>query len=77
MRKLSKKTRWIIALLLLSLASRVLTFAPQLDNASTVAWGLSFAFLIAALVLAVMRLRDQRSSRQVPGPEDEGRPHGR
>lgn len=77
MRKLSKKTRWIIALLLLSLASRALTFAPQLDNASTVAWGLSFAFLIGALVLAIMRLRDQRSTRQTPGPDDEGTPHRR
>lgn len=65
---LSTKTRWIVALIILSIAVRGLTFVPQLDYGAVISWGLSLTFLIAALVLAVMRHRDQKRSERTHGP---------
>ncbi len=59
--RLSPKTRWILALLCLVVASQMLALVPGLHNFAVVLWGLSLAFLIGALVLAVMRHREERS----------------
>lgn len=58
--RISPKARWIVALLFLAIASQALVFAPSLHSVAAVFWGLSFAFLIGALVIAVMRFRDDR-----------------
>lgn len=59
--RLSMRTRWILAFLLLAIAAQALVFAPQLHNMAVLFWGLSFAFLICALVVAVRRRRESRS----------------
>lgn len=56
---MSKMTRWIVALLLLTAGLQLLTFVSALQNAVVVFWGLSFACLICALVLALRRQRTE------------------
>ena len=73
----STKTRWIIALIILAVAVRGLTFVPQLDYAAVISWGLSLACLIAALVLAVLRSREQKHSSDVDKPEYDADPSDR
>lgn len=60
----SLKTRWIVALLMLSVCSQALVLAPVLHDLSAVIWGLSFALLISALVLAVMRHGSERANKR-------------
>ncbi|GAA1853618.1 hypothetical protein [Brevibacterium marinum] len=55
------KARWIIALLFLAIASQALAFAPGLHDLTAVFWGLSFAFMVGALVVAVIRFREERT----------------
>lgn len=59
--RLSPKTRWIIALLFLAVGSQALAFAPGMRNIAAIAWGLSLAFLIGALVITEIRRREERS----------------
>lgn len=59
----SLTTRWIVGLLMLVVACQALAFAPVLRNAAVVFWGLSLAFTVGALVLAVTRLRTERTKK--------------
>ena len=53
----SRLTNWILALLMMAIACQALVFASGLRNFAALLWGLSLAFLIAALVLAVRQER--------------------
>ncbi|MDN6529509.1 MAG: hypothetical protein L0K67_10610 [Brevibacterium sp.] len=61
--RLSVTTRWIIALLMLVFACQALAAAPMLHNATTVFWGLSLLLLVGALILAIPRLRTERTKK--------------
>ena len=58
------KLRGIIALLFLVIVCQVLIHVPPLHDFVLVLWGLSFAFLLAALVLAVQRHRGTSHERR-------------
>ncbi len=53
----SRLTKWILALLMVAVACQALVFASGLHDFAALLWGLSLAFLIAALVLAVKQER--------------------
>jgi hypothetical protein len=58
----SKLTRWILALLMFSVACIALSQTPQLHDFATLLWFLNLGLMVAALVLAVIRSR-RRSPR--------------
>lgn len=57
----SPKTKWVLALLLLAVATQLLALAPGVHIAAVILWGVSFAGLIGALVIAVPRAREERT----------------
>lgn len=57
----SPKTRWILALLLLTVASQLLALAPGVHIPAVILWGVSCACLMGALIIAVLRRREERT----------------
>jgi hypothetical protein len=53
----TRLTKWILALLFLASVCQVLAPVPVAPYSALVFWGLSLAFLVTALVLAVRRRR--------------------
>lgn len=56
----TRPTRWILALLMLTVGAQALASVPIFPYSAIVLWGLSLTFLIVALVLAVRRARASR-----------------
>jgi len=53
----TRLTKWILTLLFLASVCQVLAPVPVAPYSAIVFWGLSLAFLVTALVLAVRRRR--------------------
>ncbi len=58
--RIARKTRWIVALLLLAIGSQALLFAPGMRSLAVVFWGISFVLLVTALVIAIQRYQSSR-----------------
>ncbi|WP_210603780.1 hypothetical protein [Brevibacterium oceani] len=55
----SKLTRWILALIMFSVACIALSQTSQLQSFAALLWFLSLVLMVTALVLAVVRSRRQ------------------
>ena len=64
----TRLTKWILALLFLASVCQVLAPVPVAPYSAIVFWGLSLAFLVTALVLAVRRRRGTRRVRTARYP---------
>jgi len=53
--RMTRSTRWILALIMMAIACQALVFVPVAAYSAIVFWGLSLVFLVAALVVAVKR----------------------
>jgi protein-S-isoprenylcysteine O-methyltransferase Ste14 len=68
----TRLTKWILALLFLASVCQLLAPVPVAPYSAIVFWGLSLAFLVTALVLAVRRRRGARhvSDARYPGAHE-------
>ena len=64
----TRLTKWILALLFLAIVCQVPAPVPVAPYSALVFWGLSLAFLVTALVLAVRRRRGPRRVRTARYP---------
>lgn len=65
----TRLTTWILTLLFLAFVCQVLAPVPVAPYSALVFWGLSLAFLVTALVLAVRRRRGARHVSRARYPE--------